>query len=136
MIKRSHFFGSRQWLPSPIEVFSSKYVSRTESFKSVVIENMSKLGRIESKSGKLPLFLHPLQSWMRIAFFWADHFARFVFLPFPADFNLRSPFKSQMIVMASPPIAPPITFSVPYGLSASAFLLPRFSCWQPRHPPW
>jgi hypothetical protein len=45
-----HFIGNRLWLPSPIKFISSKSVSKKESIHSIVIENVPKLERVESKA--------------------------------------------------------------------------------------
>jgi hypothetical protein len=49
-IGHSHFNINKLWLPSRIKFISSKSVSEKESLKSVVIENGSKLERIESEA--------------------------------------------------------------------------------------
>jgi hypothetical protein len=52
----SDFRASKLWLPSQIKIVSSKSVYQNKSFKSVVIENMSNMERIESKAfGKTDL---------------------------------------------------------------------------------
>jgi hypothetical protein len=48
----SHLFVNKLWLPSSITLFSWKNVYNNQNIKSVVIENKSKLGRIEGEGFK------------------------------------------------------------------------------------
>jgi hypothetical protein len=50
MIGHSLFFINRLWLLSPIKFISSQILSERESIQSVVIEDVSKLQRIEAKA--------------------------------------------------------------------------------------
>jgi hypothetical protein len=51
-IGHSHFIVNKLWLPSGTKLVSSKSIDGNNSVKSVVIENLSKLERIESKAFK------------------------------------------------------------------------------------
>jgi hypothetical protein len=51
-IDNSDFIINRLWLPSSIKILSSKSISQNEFIELIVIENISKLSRIESEAFK------------------------------------------------------------------------------------